>query len=141
MPAQVYARDIRFAAVACDFVTHTPLVKLDIHVPIQGQHQVVNALVAIATALAVGCDLVDIQKGLAKVQAVQGRFKPYRLASGALVIDDTYNASARSVKSALEALGQHPGQRIFVMSNMGALGEHAEALPSRNGSLGGTAGR
>ena len=66
-----------------------------------------------------------IQRGLAVVEAGKGRFKPHTLSMGALLIDDTYNASASSVESATATLGAFNGKKIFVMSNMGELGEHA----------------
>lgn len=124
--ADVTAHTLSHTAVHSQFVAQTPLGALNIELPIPGQHQVSNALAAIAAAIAADIPAQAIQQGLANMQAVKGRFHPHRLPNGALLIDDTYNASASAVKSAIEALGQHTGKRLFVMSNMGELGDHAE---------------
>ena len=123
--ADVTAHHLSQTAIHSQFMAKTPIGSLDIELPIPGQHQVSNALAAIAAAIAADIPAQAIQQGLANMQAVKGRFYPCHLPNGALLIDDTYNASASAVKSAIEALGQHAGKRLFVMSNMGELGDHA----------------
>ena len=123
--ADVTAHDLSQTALHSQFVAKTPRGPLIIELPIPGQHQISNALAAIAAAIAADIPTQAIQQGLANMQAVKGRFHPYHLQNGALLIDDTYNASTSAVKSAIEALGQHPGKRLFVMSNMSELGDHA----------------
>ncbi len=121
-PSDVSATNAHFGSAGATFDLHTPLGDAVVTVPLLGEHVLYNALAAAAATLAVGADLAQVVKGLAMVEAVTGRFKPYRLADDVLLIDDTYNASASSVQNAIQTLSHHSGKKIFVMSNMGELG-------------------
>jgi len=44
------------------------------------------------------------------------------------LIDDTYNANPGSVKAALEVLAQCPGPQVFVLGDLGELGEEANII-------------
>jgi UDP-N-acetylmuramyl pentapeptide synthase len=52
-----------------------------------------------------------------------------KLASGALLIDDTYNANPQSMEAALASLARlrGAGRAFAVLGDMGELGAHAEA--------------
>lgn len=115
------------------FTLKTPIGNREVAVPLLGEHIVFNALAAVATTLSVGVGLEHVARGLAGVKPVDGRFKPYKLPNGALLIDDTYNASANAVKNAMKTLGKYNGKRIFVMSNMGEMGEFAQQVHSDMG--------
>lgn len=105
------------------FMLHTPIGNQTINVPLLGQHVPANALAAAAAALSVGAQLKDVAAGLSKVKPVKGRLNPYHLNNNITLIDDTYNAGPMAVKSAMQLHGQFEGKRIFVMSNMGELGD------------------
>jgi UDP-N-acetylmuramoyl-tripeptide--D-alanyl-D-alanine ligase len=53
---------------------------------------------------------------------------PNRLRSGAVLIDDSYNANPGSVAAAIAALAQAGGEAWLVLGNMAELGEGAQAL-------------
>ena len=113
-----------------EFDLLTPVGQQAIAIPLPGEHLVNNALAATAAAMAVGADLQAVAKGLALVTAQRGRFAAQTLKNGTLLVDDSYNASPKSVQAALNSLAQHTGQRIFVMSNMAELGEQAVSIHS-----------
>lgn len=100
-----------------------------------GQHHVMNALAAAATAYQVGVDLSIIQSGLEKMQPLPGRVISSSTKTGATLIDDSYNANPSSVAAALSLLAHYKGLRIFVMGDMSELGEKAIAYHRQIGEL------
>ena len=58
-----------------------------------GEHNVCNALAAIACALGAGIDQAAIVRGLESFAPVGGRLQRKQASNGATVIDDTYNAN------------------------------------------------
>jgi UDP-N-acetylmuramoyl-tripeptide--D-alanyl-D-alanine ligase len=56
------------------------------------------------------------------------------------VIDDTYNANPASMRAALEVLAQAAGKRIFVLGDMGELGDDAAQFHRDMGSTARTLG-
>ena len=82
----------------------TPAGAVTLQLQVAGWHNVKNALAASACALAAGCPLDAIGRGLEGFAPVKGRSQVKRLsrASGdATLIDDTYNANPDSVRAAV----------------------------------------
>ncbi len=102
--------------------------RLDIDLPLVGQHNVSNALAAAAAAHAIGTVAEDIVNGLNSAHAVQGRLNVLRGRGGAAIIDDSYNANPASVRAALDYLSQASGTRILVLGDMAELGDGAKEL-------------
>jgi len=126
--ADVRPRDVRFTDEgAFAFVLCTPEGEVAVRVPGLAETTVINALAAAAAAQAAGATLDEIAKGLERFEGAPGRMRCRRLASGARVIDDTYNANPQSVRSALESLARLKGRGrgIAVLGDMGELGEVA----------------
>ncbi len=124
--AEVSAQHVHFNKQGVHFDLKTPLGIQPVAVPLIGRHMLMNALAAAATAMSVGASPADIAHGLSKVLPIDGRFKPITLENGCLIIDDAYNASVTAVKNAIDTLAHFKGMRIFVMSNMGELGDQAQ---------------
>jgi UDP-N-acetylmuramoyl-tripeptide--D-alanyl-D-alanine ligase len=124
-PATVRAEQVHFHDQGVDFHLHTPIGTIAIGIPLPGQHIVKNATAAAAASLSAGASLHEIAAGLAKMQAVPGRFHQIILKNGCIVIDDSYNASVGAVKNALDTLAKFKGRKILVMSNFGELGADA----------------
>ena len=102
---------------------------------IPGMHNIRNALAAVACAYALDIPSAAIAAGLAAYAGVKGRLQRKRHASGALVIDDTYNANPDSMRAAIAVLAAYPGRTIFVMGDMGELGPDAEAMHASIGEF------
>src|SRR5690606_28165406 len=75
------------------FVIRTPFGTCDVQLQLPGRHNAANALAAAAMALEAGASLADVTQGLATVRSVKGRLDIRRGKHGAVLIDDTYNAS------------------------------------------------
>jgi UDP-N-acetylmuramoyl-tripeptide--D-alanyl-D-alanine ligase len=100
----------------------------DIRLSLQGEHNISNALMAIAAAQAVGASDDAIQRGLAGLKAFKGRLQTLKLSPRWTVIDDSYNANPASMKAAIEVLASHPGYRTAVLGAMAELGAEAESM-------------
>ncbi len=92
---------------------------LAIKLNLAGEHNVKNALAAIAATLQFDVDLQDIKRGLETVKPVTGRMQPLLGRKGNLIIDDTYNANPSSLNAALAVL--KPNQTNWLV--LGAFGE------------------
>ena len=95
-----------------------------------GAHMAMNALAALACVHALGLALPRAAATLAQFAPVRGRGARERvtLAGGEiLLLDESYNASAASVRAALEVLALQPARRrVAVLGDMLELGDEAE---------------
>ncbi len=107
------------------FRLHTGKDTLHVHVPMIGQHSVHTVLRAAAVGLVEGLTWEEILLGLQQSRA-QLRLVAVQSASGALILDDTYNASPESTMAALNLLGEMDGRRIAVLGDMLELGPYEQ---------------
>ena len=117
------------------FRLYTPAGNVEIALPMPGRHNVMNALAATAIATALGVPLAMIKAGLEAAPAVAGRLLRREHASGAIVIDDSYNANPGSFAAAIATLAGELGERVLVMGDMAELGPDAERLHADIGAL------
>ncbi len=96
---------------------------LHIHLPLIGRHSVHTALRTAAICLVEGMTWQEILKGLRAGRA-QLRLVAARSQCGALLLDDTYNASPASTLAALNLLEEMNGQHIAVLGDMLELGQY-----------------
>lgn len=113
------------AGCVTQFTLHAPQGSIPVELHLAGRHNLVNALGAAAAASAAGVGLDDIARGLGGMRPVAGRLQFKRAASGAWIIDDSYNANPSSVQAGIEVLGQLEGRRWLVFADMAELGSYA----------------
>ena len=96
---------------------------LYLRVPMIGRHSVQTALRATAVGLIDGLSWQEIISGL-RTATTQLRLMAVRTSSGALILDDTYNASPESMLAALNLLDELEGRKIAVLGDMLELGQY-----------------
>ncbi|MHB8220897.1 MAG: UDP-N-acetylmuramoyl-tripeptide--D-alanyl-D-alanine ligase [Acidimicrobiales bacterium] len=123
-PSQVTARDVKMDRIARPtFRLVTPDGAADVRMALSGRHQVSNALAAAGAALAAGVPLDAVAEGLATTAPAPWRMNVIPAASGAVVVNDAYNANPSSMRAALEAVAAFGGRRkVAVLGQMTELG-------------------
>ncbi len=100
----------------------------DLSLSLLGEHNVSNALMAVAASFALGIPAATIAAGLASMKPVKGRLQPIALAGGITLIDDSYNANPTSMKAAIGVLSGQPGLRVACLGAMAELGDETGRL-------------
>jgi UDP-N-acetylmuramoyl-tripeptide--D-alanyl-D-alanine ligase len=123
-----------------EFECQTPKGVISARLSLAGHHNVINALGAVAAALEAGASTEHVVFGLATMRPVKGRLDIKIGASGACVIDDSYNANPSSLQAALTVLEQQPTERWLVLGAMGELGDSSRESHRESGHAARTAG-
>ncbi|MGY4830631.1 UDP-N-acetylmuramoyl-tripeptide--D-alanyl-D-alanine ligase [Sphaerotilaceae bacterium SBD11-9] len=122
---------------------HTPAGFAAVQLRIAGWHNVKNALAVTACALAAGCPLEAIVRGLEAFEPVKGRSqlkKGWVQGVPVTLVDDTYNANPDSARAAIEVLASLPGPRWLVLGDMGEVGDQGPAFHREVGAYARTHG-
>ena len=100
-----------------------PAEVLQMRVPMIGRHSVQTALRAAAIGLVDGLTWQEIVNGL-RSSSYELRLIAVRTKNGALILDDTYNASPESMLAALNLLNDLGGHKLAVLGDMLELGQY-----------------
>lgn len=106
------------------FTLITPGGHAPVQLAVRGEHNVSNALAAAAVGHIVGLTPAAIAQGLQNAGLSPWRMEVERTATGAVVINDAYNANPLSMAAGLRALTQLDASRRFaVLGVMAELGD------------------
>ena len=131
--ADVTALAIQPGSGGSRFVLSSRQGEADVTLPLPGRHNVLNALAAASLAIAAGIPVARIAEALGQVQPVKGRQVEVTLDSGAVLIDDSYNANPGSVAAAIATLAASGGEAWLVLGDMRELGPQEVALHAQAG--------
>jgi len=100
----------------------------EIYFPLLGRHNIYNALAATTAAFALGKELELIERGLSSFKPLDLHMQLSNFFNGIKILNDSYNASPLSVKSALETLAEiaQNNRKIAILGDMLELGEKAD---------------
>ena len=100
---------------------------VNVKLRLEGRHQALNAVAALAAAEAAGVPLEEGAQALEQV-TVEHRLEELATAGGYSIVDDAYNASPESMLAAFEALAESPrrGRLLAVLGQMAELGALSE---------------
>lgn len=100
----------------------------EIYFPLLGRYNIYNALAAVAVAFALGIDLDLIERGLSSFKPLDLHMQLSNFYNDIKILNDSYNASPLSVKSALETLAEvaQNNRKIAILGDMLELGERTD---------------
>ncbi|HUQ83485.1 MAG TPA: UDP-N-acetylmuramoyl-tripeptide--D-alanyl-D-alanine ligase [Gemmatimonadaceae bacterium] len=102
---------------------------VEVRPPLRGEHNLRNAMLAIATARALGVTIEDAAAGIARTPALPMRSAWIQI-GGITVINDAYNANPASARESLRMLAalDTTRQRVAILGSMLELGAAGPAL-------------
>ena len=104
-----------------------------IEVPVQGEHNISNALIAIAVGIALNISLEDIKKGIQEFKLTKNRMDILEK-NHKTIIDGTYNASVDSMKSSIDVLTNYKKRKVAILADMLELGDYSQQLHEEVGN-------
>ena len=132
--SDVIAEKIELGEEKSKFVVKTSSEKVNIDVPVGGEHFVYNALCGFMVGKVLGLTAKEIQNGISKFELTKKRMDIRVLKNGATLINDSYNASYESMKASLKYLSSRTDLRkIAVLGYMLELGDFSKELHEKVG--------
>ncbi len=108
--------------------------EIKMHVPVGGEHFVLNSLCATAIGKELKIENDQIAKGIESFELTKQRMDITELETGIKVINDAYNANCESMQASLKILGNSKQHRkIAVLGDMLNLGEYSKELHKKVG--------
>lgn len=98
-----------------------------VNIPISGEYMVYNSLAASVVGKVLGLTNKQIQKGIESFKPSKNRMDIINI-NGYTLINDVYNSSPTSVKSAINALYNHNGRKVCILGDMLELGKYANTM-------------
>ncbi|QRG69490.1 UDP-N-acetylmuramoyl-tripeptide--D-alanyl-D-alanine ligase [Brevibacillus choshinensis] len=97
----------------------------EFYLPILGEHNISNALFAIAVTHSLGFSVETIREGLNAFHPQRKRLTRYRLDDNVQVLDDTYSSNPDAAKAAIDVLCQvGSGTKVAVLASMLEMGNY-----------------
>ena len=130
-----YATDIVFNNAMPEFTAHIGGKKVRVHLNVFGEHQISNALAAIAVADHYNLSIESSAKHLEEFRGFSHRQELIKL-KDFTIIDDTYNASPDSMKASISILKDFDAERkIAILADMKELGTDEKILHKEIGDF------
>ncbi len=119
----LYPRKIRSENTSTAFTLN--IHREELNIPVLGNHNVLNAMAAIAASLQLGVDWKGIQNGLSHLKLTNMRMEMVEGSNGERIINDAYNASPTAMRAAIELVSELTGfkRKFLVLGDMLELGE------------------
>ncbi|MEQ1763593.1 MAG: UDP-N-acetylmuramoyl-tripeptide--D-alanyl-D-alanine ligase [Pyrinomonadaceae bacterium] len=135
--ADVRASQIAFAGFgSTSFTLTTPIGSAGVSFPLNGRHNILNALAAAAVGHSLGMTASQIGESLRTVAPPPQRGEILRFAKGFTVVNDSYNSNPAALLSMVDTLvegSEDAKRRIVVAGEMLELGDDAERLHVETG--------
>lgn len=135
--ADIRASEIEFGGFgSTSFKLTTPVGSANVSFPLNGRHNILNALAAAAVGHSIGMSAEQIGESLKTVAPPPQRGEIIHFAKGFTVINDSYNSNPAALLSMVDTLvegSEGAKRRIVVAGEMLELGDDAERLHVETG--------
>jgi len=135
--SDVMAKDIRFDRFGeTTFTLQTPNGAAEVLFPLNGRHNILNALAAAAVGFSFGMTAPEIAASLQTVVPPPQRGEVLHFAEGFTVVNDTYNSNPDALISMVETIvegGNGAKRKIVVAGEMRELGNEAARIHFETG--------
>lgn len=131
------ASNITFGDGGMEFILHTRGLTFPVFVPGYGEHNVYNAMAALAAVEKVGVDLKKAIRGLTTFRHIERHIQFYRGMKGSILIDDTWSSNPTSLEAALKVLKEvsQDKKAIVVMGRIALLGQATSKIYAQVGKM------
>jgi UDP-N-acetylmuramoyl-tripeptide--D-alanyl-D-alanine ligase len=134
--ADIRAADISFPRFGeTRFTLTTPNGQAKVRFPLNGRHNILNALAAAAVGHSFGMTAADIAASLQSVQPPPQRGEVLHFADGFTVINDSYNSNPAALLSMIQTLVEGAGtsRKIVIAGEMLELGRNEKNIHRETG--------
>ncbi|WP_077212523.1 UDP-N-acetylmuramoyl-tripeptide--D-alanyl-D-alanine ligase [Bacillus dakarensis] len=128
--AHFRASNVRYTCNGMEFTLHFDNQMEHLYVPGFGEHNVQNALAAIAAVYTMGFPIKEAGDRLRDFQHVERHLQVYSSIKGCTIIDDTWSSNPTSMEAALNVLKNisNGKKTVAVISRMSLLGKSTRKL-------------
>ncbi|MCI4397801.1 MAG: UDP-N-acetylmuramoyl-tripeptide--D-alanyl-D-alanine ligase [Acidobacteria bacterium] len=105
--------------------------------PVVGEHQLANFAAACAAGVACGLQLEEAAAAAEKLKPARHRGELLKIAKGAVILDDSYNANPAAMESVLRSVSKLNRRVVAVLGEMLELGPEAAAYHAKTGRIAG----
>ncbi|MFD1735483.1 UDP-N-acetylmuramoyl-tripeptide--D-alanyl-D-alanine ligase [Bacillus salitolerans] len=121
-------KDIHYGLNGMDFSLYHNRKKYKLFVPGYGEHNVYNAVAAIAVAYKLGVDIIESGRRLKSFKHIERHTQVLQGAKGSTLIDDTWSTNPTSILAALDVLKNisKDKKKIAVIGDIKWLGKHTQ---------------
>lgn len=136
-PADYQASDIRYVPDGMEFTLHHQHLKYRVFVPGYGEHQVYNALSAIAAVHQMGFGISEAIEQLKSFKNMTNHMETIIGYNGSMIIDDTWKSNPTSIEACLKVLKKIGAdkKKIAVIGSSSWLGEEESDIHREIGEM------
>ncbi|MFE8699261.1 UDP-N-acetylmuramoyl-tripeptide--D-alanyl-D-alanine ligase [Cytobacillus sp. FJAT-54145] len=135
--ADYQATNIKFSNNGMTFDLQHNKKSYPVFVPGYGEHQVYNALAAIAAVHAMGLDIKDASRRLKTFKNMERHLEVSSGINGSTIIDDTWTINPTSIEAALNVMDEisKNKKKIVLLGNINRLGDYEIEFHQKVGSM------
>ncbi|WP_431028583.1 Mur ligase family protein [Lysinibacillus sp. LZ02] len=131
------ASDLKYGVNGMQFKVHHGQQHYDIQVPGFGEHQVYNALAAIAVVVEMGLTIPEAAQQLQTFKQLNKQLQLFNGMNGALLLDDTWSITTTSLSAALDVLNAlaNRKKRVAIIGTITDVGSWGYTIHEQAGEL------